>query len=363
MGGHAVPLTLTRRKGSPYWYIRGTVRGKPVFESTGTDRRDAAETIRIRRETEILDRSVYGDRAMATFVEAVSVYFDAGGSRRFLGTRDKQTGQWSGLLGYFGETKLASIGQTDLDAAARKLYPNATPATRNRQVYTPFIAVWSKAAVRGLCDHRQWERPKNRDTHRSRWATVEEVERLVTEAAEHLAPLVVFLALTGARMSEALELEWGDVDLDAAWCVFRRTKRNQEPRGVPLHRSVVTALSTLRHRNGRVFLTNKGRPYRDNARLSGGQAKTGWMAMCRRAGVSGITPHTLRHTFSTWLTGAHVTDRIRDELMGHASSETGRRYAHVPRPELVEAVSRLPEIRARSVHSDTRDGIADGETT
>jgi integrase/recombinase XerD len=67
--------------------------------------------------------------------------------------------------------------------------------------------------------------------------------------------------------------------------------------------------------------------------------------MCRRAGVAGVTPHTMRHTFSTWLTAAGVTERIRDELMGHSSTDTGRRYAHVPRAELVAAVSRLPLIK------------------
>ncbi len=349
-----MPISLTRRAGSPFWYIRGTVRGRSIFETTGTDREDLADAIRIKREAELLERSVFGDRAVVTFAEAAAIYLEAGGSPRFVGKVDCKTGKWSGLIGHFGTTKLSAIGQLELDKAARTLYPRASAETRNRQVYTPFIAIWSKAQTRGLCDMRRWERPKMTAKPRDRWVTEDEVGRLLGAAAPHLAPLVRFLVMTGARMSEALYLDWADVDLGAAWVVFRGTKRHGESRGVPLHPSLITELANLRHRSGLVFRTQKGAPYRDTGKEAGGQAKTAWAGMCRRAGVKGVTPHTLRHTFSTWLTARGVSERIRDELMGHASSDTGRRYAHVPRDALVKAVAALPSIRpacARSVQS------------
>ncbi|SHF00731.1 Site-specific recombinase XerD [Kaistia soli DSM 19436] len=346
-----MPLDIVARKGSPYWYLRGTVRGKAVYETTGTRDRAAAEAIRITTEKDILDRSVYGDRAVATFIEAANAYLDTGRSMRFVGERDAATGKWSGLIGHFGSKRLATITQADLDNAARKLVSaDAKPETRNRQVYTPFIAIWRDAAKRGLCDPREWIRPKMTAPPRDRWATKQEVERMVGAASPHLAPLVTFLALTGARMAEALELEWADVDLSAGWCVFRITKRG-EPRGVPLHPSAIVALANLSHREGRVFRTHKGEPYYDAERLAGGQTKTAWRGMCKRAKVVGVTPHTLRHTFSTWLTVAGVSERVRDELMGHASASIGRRYAHVPREEMISAVHKLPHLATKSVHS------------
>jgi hypothetical protein len=41
-----VSLKLVRRKGSPHLYLRGTVRGQSVFETTGTDNPLAAEPCR-----------------------------------------------------------------------------------------------------------------------------------------------------------------------------------------------------------------------------------------------------------------------------------------------------------------------------
>lgn len=346
-----MPLEIVARKGSANWYLRGTVRGKAVFETTGTSDRAAAEAIRINREKDILDRSVYGDRAVATFLEAALAYLEMGGDMRFVGRFDEATGKWTGLIGHFGNRRLATISQADLDTAARKLVSaTAQPETRNRQVYTPFIAIWRGAVKRGLCEPRSWIRPKMTAPPRDRWATTTEVERMAGAAAPHLSPLVIFLALTGARMAEALELDWADVDLAAGWCVFRKTKRG-EPRGMPLHPTVTVALANLSHRDGRVFRTHKGDAYYDAERLAGGQTKTAWHGMCRRAKVAGVTPHTLRHTFSTWLTVAGVSERVRDELMGHASASIGRRYAHVPRDEMIAAVHKLPHLVTKSVQS------------
>ena len=342
-----MPLKLVRRDGSPYWYLRGTVRGKPVFESTGTDIEEAAEAVRIRKEGELLDISIHGKRTVATFLEAAVSYLEAGGEARFLGAFDERTHRWSGLIGHFDQRRLSSIGQADLDAAAKKLLPKASPETRNRQVYTPFIAVWKHAEIRQLCEVRRWQRPKMTAKPRDRWCTRAEVERMIASAAWHIGPLVTFLVYTGARMSEALFLDWRDVDLEAGWVVFRETKRKDEDRGVPLHPLAHEALETIKGREGRVFRTQFGVPYYDTGKLAGGQVKTAWAGMCRRAEVADVTPHTMRHTFSTWLTVAGVSERIRDELMGHSSTETGRRYAHVPREELVAAVGKLPFIEAQ----------------
>lgn len=349
-----MPLKIFRRPGVGNWYVRGTVRGQHVYESTGTDSKKSAEEYRAKREADLLEQAVHGKRAVATFLEAAVLYLEAGGDARFVGHYDEGTRKWTGLIGHFGEKKLSAIGQIELDVAARSLYPKASPETRNRQVYTPFIAIWKKAELRGLCEVRRWERPRMAAKPRDRWATVDEVERMVAAAAWHLGPLVVFLAYTGARMSEAMGLDWSDVDETAAWVVFRETKRKDEDRGVPLHPCALEALKQIRHREGRVFLTPADEPYYDTGKMAGGQVKTAWAGMCRRAGVAGVTPHTMRHTFSTWLTAAGVTERIRDELMGHSSTDTGRRYAHVPRAELVAAVSRLPLGRAKYVQRPTR---------
>jgi hypothetical protein len=91
-------LRLVRRPKSPYWIIRGTVRGCRVEESSGTRERKIAEEIRAKREAEILAESVYGRRIIATFAQAALSYMEKGGSKRFL----------EPILHHFGTTPLVS---------------------------------------------------------------------------------------------------------------------------------------------------------------------------------------------------------------------------------------------------------------
>src|SRR5215467_11823145 len=117
--------------------MRGTLRGIRLEESTGTDDKHAAEEIRAKRQAELLAESVYVRRVTATFASALS-YLENDGSKRFL----------EPVIKHYGTTPLAQIGQDAIDRMARKLYPNASDATRNRQAYTPTSAVMRHAARR-----------------------------------------------------------------------------------------------------------------------------------------------------------------------------------------------------------------------
>ena len=146
-------------------------------------------------------QSVYGRRATATFTEAALSYLENGGSKRFL---DK-------VIRYFGTTPLAKVDQDAIDVGARKVYPNTSGATRNRQFYTPVSAVIKHAAKRGWCSHIVMERPE-KPPGRVRWLTPEQGERLIAACGDHLRPLVIFLLYTGARISEALWLDWRNIE-------------------------------------------------------------------------------------------------------------------------------------------------------
>jgi integrase len=194
-------LKLFKRKASSNWYLRGTVAGISIYESTSVTERSAAEAIRIQREKELLDQSVFGRKATATFLQAAVSYIEAGGERRFIGP----------LIDYFRTTPLAAIDQIAIDRAAAALYPKATASTRVRQCYVPISAVLRHAAVRGLCEHRRIERP-SLPKGRVRWITPEEADQLIDACSDHLRPLVTFLLGTGARLSEALYLDWRQLE-------------------------------------------------------------------------------------------------------------------------------------------------------
>ena len=324
-----MPLKLTRRHGSPNWYIRGTVRGESVDESTGLDDEKAAEAFRAKCEWEIINGQITGRRPVATFLEAAVTYMEAGGENRFI----------SPLVKHFGTMSLDDIDTAVIEEAARKLYPGRSAATKNRQVFTPVSAIIRHAAIRGRAQLRPIDRPKQ-PRGRVRWLRPAEAERLILECADHLRPLVVFLFYTGARMGEALSLDWNDVDLTRAHVVFLDTK-SDEDRGVPLAPRVIAELANLKgDRTGPVFRRQDSQPYAD--RDGGGQIKTGFNGACRRAAITNFTPHDCRHTWATWHYAQHRDVIGLMRLGGWKSERMVMRYAHVNVADLAASIAALP---------------------
>jgi integrase len=244
-----MPLKLVRGPRSPHWIIRGTLRGIRLEESTGADEQKAAEEIRAKREAEILAESVYGRRAAGTFASAAMGYLENGGSTRFLDP----------VIRHFGTTSLAQIDQDVIDRGARKLYSDASDATRNWQLYTPVSAVMTHAAKRGWCSRLILER-RRQPEGRTRWLKLDAANRLIDACNKRLRPLVISLFCTGGRAGEALWLDWSNVDLARAHVTFPKTK-NGNARGMPLDSSAVYALANLKHRDGEVFRRPDGFPY------------------------------------------------------------------------------------------------------
>jgi len=244
-------LKLVKRPKSPNWVMRGTVRGVSVEESTGVADRKAAEEILTNRQAEILKESVWGKTATITFAHAVADYLEHGaGNKRFL----------EPLLKHFRTTLLREIDQHAIDLAAKKLYPQAGPATRNRQVFTPASAVLRHAARKGWCATPTLARPKQ-PKGIVRWLKPDEAERLIEASARHLRPLVIFLLGTGARVGEALWLDWANVDLDNR--AF--TRRSRAPAGARASPTSGSMTVGTRGRRGTIRPTVISPRYRPSA--------------------------------------------------------------------------------------------------
>ncbi len=336
-----MPLKLVQRPRSPYWIMRGTVRGQSLEESTGTADRRAAEEIRIKREGELLAQSIHGRRATATFAEAALSYLKAGGAHRFL----------EPVVKHFSKIPLAKIDQDAIDEGALKVYPNVANATRDRQFYTPVSAVLKHAARRKWCDWIEIQRPDVDDSH-VRWIAPAQAEQLIAACSPHLRPLVIFLLYTGARAGEAVWLPWSALDLANAHVSFIDTK-NGESRGVPLHARVVATLANLAHRDGNVFRKPNGMPYaplreftRKGTRTwdlsASDRIRKAFGGACTRAGVADFTPHDCRHTWATWHYAANRDLGALMRLGGWKTVAMVLRYAHVNVGELAHTIDKLP---------------------
>lgn len=334
-----MPLRLRRRKGSPFWHLRGTVLGQPCEESTKTADRKLAESIRIRREAELERRAVFGAEATVTFLEAAVSYLEAGGEGRFLGSWDQDAGRWTGLIGHFLDTPVRSIDQAALDEAARKLYPKGKPATLVRQLYTPMAAVLHHASAKWKISWQRVLRPKV-PKPQTKSATPEQMGGLLPHCDLKLRRLMIFLAYTGRRIGECIGLEWTKVDLKAGTATLHTTK-NGDAFTIHLPPVVVAMLANVaeEERVGRVF------GYEHRWSVYGPLRRA-----CKAAGVPYLTPHQLgRHTFATWLR-RHVGLDIKGvmDAGGWKDVKSVIRYMHVTPAETAAAANALPDVTGQS---------------
>lgn len=176
--------------------------------------------------------------------------------------------------------------------------------------------------------------------------TIEDVERLLAAAGPGDTPrdlrdraLLEVLYGTGARISEAVGLEVGDV----TEAVVRL--RGARDRLVPVGRYAREALEGYLTRarpaleargpgHTALFLNARG------GRLSRQSAWSTLRSAAVRANLEDVSPHTLRHSFATHLLDGGADVRVVQELLGHASVTTTQIYTLVTVDRLREAYAR-----------------------
>ncbi len=177
-----------------------------------------------------------------------------------------------------------------------------------------------------------------------------DVEALLDAAGYLGTPLAIrdralleILYGTGARISEAVGLDVDDLDLTDDTVLL--SGKGGKQRRVPLGRFAKKALQaylvqvrpdliTRGKGTPRVFLYARGGP------LSRQSAWAVLAAAAERAGLrTGISPHTLRHSFATHLMEGGADVRVVQELLGHSSVTTTQIYTLV-------TVDRLREVYA-----------------
>jgi len=312
------------------WRVRGSYLGKHVERSTRTGRRAVAVKILKAIERQI-ERGEFSDPGEPTFASAAAAYMRAGGERKYI----------KRLLEHFGDKPLSQIGQSAIDDAAIRLYPSATPATRNRQVYTPIGAVLHYGGVQ-----LNIRRPAGSAGRSSTvWLWPEQAEALFAEAEKinpAFAALLIVLCYTGMRLSEALGLEWNDVRLQDGFAYVAHTKTN-EPRAVFLPPVAVAALGNLQDgsANRSVFRFSKGGHLYSLLRVAA--IKAG-VDLPERSAF-----HIFRHTYATWMRKyAGLDTRGLVGTGAWKDQKSAARYTHVDVSEESRRAVMLPvAIRSR----------------
>jgi site-specific recombinase XerD len=192
-----------------------------------------------------------------------------------------------------------------------------------------------------------------------------EAERLI-EAAAGVTPralrdraLVELLYGAGVRVSEAMGLEKGGVDLDER--LVRVVGKGGKERVVPLGREAAEALRRYLAR-GRPHLDRRHRPELFLNAKGGALTRAGAFLILRRlAAAAGLDParvhpHLLRHSFATHLLEGGADLRSVQEMLGHADLGTTELYTHVTDRRRREAYfAAHPHARRRVAEPSTDD--------
>jgi len=179
-----------------------------------------------------------------------------------------------------------------------------------------------------------------------RFLNCEDVDRLLeTAQGYYIYPLLVTALHTGMRKSELLNLKWSDINFEHRTVTVQSKPdwhtKNYKSRTLQLTPVLYSVLKEHeQEQRGLGVKSDYVFTYKGNRLLDG--IKKSLRTVVKRAGLEGVTLHTLRHTFASQLVMAGVTLREVQELMGHQSFETTLQYAHLSEDHVKRQVLKLP---------------------
>src|SRR5271154_1829568 len=149
---------------------------------------------------------------------------------------------------------------------------------------------------------------------------------------------VRFLALTGWRSGEALGLRWAEVDLARRTATLSDTKTGKSIR--PLSRAACDVLRGLSRSGELVFAASRG-----EGRMTGFPKH--WARVVKLVDLpDDVTPHVLRHSFSSLANDLGYSEPTIAALVGHKGRTITSRYVHSADAVLLAAADAVADRTA-----------------
>ncbi len=330
------------------WWIRYSYRGQKVRETSGSaNRNDAVRLLKKRLGEMGQGRLIGPDAERVTLGDLKRMVLDdysLRGNRS--GVRAEQC--FAHVVGHFGEAARALDMTTDtlVSYAKDRQEQGTSPATVKME-----LALLRRGFNLAVRAGRLPQRPAFPaiEARNRRTGFFEEAE--FRAVAEHLdadvRPLAEFLFLTGWRKSEALSLEWRNVDF-AAGVLRIEDSKNGEPRTLPF-RALPELAAVMERQAERAkgvsdrivptvfFRSDSGTPIRDFRRA--------WVTACRAAGVPGRLVHDFRRSAARRLSRAGVPEGVIMGLCGWKTRSVFDRYRIVNEADLADGLATLAATR------------------
>ncbi|MBO6756348.1 MAG: tyrosine-type recombinase/integrase [Roseibium sp.] len=158
----------------------------------------------------------------------------------------------------------------------------------------------------------------------------------------HVTAAIRLLLLTGCRLREILDLRWSEVDLERGLLDLPDSKTGRKV--VYLSEAAVEVLEGLPRVGTYVFLgASLDKPRSD--------LKRPWERISRHAGLADVRLHDLRHTFASVSVASGMSLPMIGALLGHKSTSTTARYAHLTDDPLRRALNEASGSLAKAMLS------------
>jgi integrase len=264
------------------------------------------------------------------------------------------------VVSLIGRKRIGDLRPKDVEQLARDIAAHKTNKDKKTGFRTRVIVRGGQGAARKVVRdlsavftfaQRQELRPDNPCTHaavnkvdnkRKRYLTLEQVHRLGTalrqleeEGANPKAINIARLwALTGFRRYEAAGLKRAEVDFGRGGVRLIDSKEGESirPLGAP-------ALALLRS-----LPVDDKSPYFFPAERGDGfyvGTKRIWPRAIKRAGLTGVTPHTLRHTVGSTAVSFGESLKMAGAILGHATVAATEVYAHLQHDPSKQVADRI----------------------
>ena len=353
-----------KQKGSKsrFWWTSFTdAHGKRIRVSTGTTQKREAVALESKWKAEAFRGKAWGDRPERSLAELMLEYLKATTSKPS-SVRDAYSADR--LLEYFGnDCEVLAIRPSDISRYQKHRLKRVLASTCNKETGLLSVAInyanseWDWG-LSNPCQGKRLPEPSGKTV----FLTREKAAKLISavdQRAPHLVDLIDLAVQTGCRRKELLELEWDRIDWKNNEIILEaKHTKSAKPRKVPINPSARSVL--IRRASTRseccpstpwvFFHIEKCRNTEVGDRIK--DVKTAVRSACKRAGLTGVTFRTLRHTCGSWLGQMSCVGAltIRD-LLGHSSVTMTDRYMHSDQADLHDAVHKLEKFRSHSGHS------------
>ena len=245
------------------------------------------------------------------------------------------------ILPKLGAKKVDAIGRRDVEAIQVAMKDRPYQANR-------VLSLLSK--MFNLAVEWKW-RPDNpaksveryQEQKRERWLSDEELRHLCAVLDEHpntrAANAVRLQLLTGARLGEVLTSRKEDFDLHRGiWTKPSHQTKQKRTEHLPLSAQALILVTLIIETSdaGSPFLFPGNRPGQPLREI-----KKFWSAVMRKAGIANYRRHDNRHTYASHLVSSGLSLEIVGRLLGHTTTITTKRYAHLADDPLRAAADRF----------------------